>query len=93
LYEASRIHFEGKVALWFNNLKDNSINGYDMFEKKFKDHWEHKVDDRFLLNQLYEIKRKEGELIQEFNHRFDTLVNKIDKDLKPPRKGNHYALH
>jgi len=78
--------FEGNVSSWLNNLRENSITGYDMFEKKFRDHWEHKVDDRFLLNQLYEIKRKEGELIQDFNHRFDTLVAKIDVDLKPTEK-------
>ena len=85
--------FEGKVAAWFNNLPDNSITGYDMLETKFKSHWEHKVDDRFLLNQLYEIKRKEGELIQDFNHRFDSLIGKIDQDLKPPEKAitMHYT--
>jgi len=75
--------FEGKVTTWFNNLSNNSIIGYDMFEKKFRDQWEHTVDDRFLLNQLHEIKRKEGEPIHEFNEKFSSLVARIDKDLKP----------
>lgn len=48
--------------------------------------WDSKYDDKFLLHQLYDLKEKENENIQEFNIRLDRILEKIPDDVKPLEK-------
>ena len=58
---------EGDARGWFDRLPTRSIDGYDTFTQKLIEGWSAKPDNRFLLNQLFEVKKKENETIHEFN--------------------------
>ena len=45
-----------------------------------------KYDDNFLLHQLYDVKKKSNEDIQEFIIRFNKIIEKILDDIIPPEK-------
>lgn len=46
-------YLNGNAYHWFRSLKDNSITRYDDFVKKFKEEWDLKYDDKYLLHQLF----------------------------------------
>ena len=75
---------EGDARKWFDRLPASSIIGYDVFTEKLKHEWSVKLDGRFLLNQLFEIKKKENEFVHEFNLRFNKLVASIPNNIRPP---------
>ena len=74
---------EGDVQKWFDRLHASSINGYDNFVTKLNSDWSRKLDGKFLLHQLFDIKKKENEIVHEFNIRFDKTVGNIPKEIKP----------
>ena len=51
---------EGEACRWFDRLLSSSIGGYDAFVTILKIQWSAKMDGKFLLNQLFEIKKKEN---------------------------------
>ena len=68
---------EGDVRKWFDRLHASSINGYDNFVTKLNSEWSHKLDGKFLLHRLFDIKKKENEIVHEFNIRFDKTVGNV----------------
>ena len=72
---------EGDAQGWFDRLPPISIYGYDTFTRKLIEDWSSKHDNSFLLNQLFEVKKKENETIHEFNIRFDKLVSNVSQVL------------
>ena len=58
---------EGEAKGWFDRFLASSIDGYDSFTKKLKEGWSAKPNNRFLLNQLFKIKKKESKSVHEFN--------------------------
>ena len=74
---------EGDVWKWFDKLPASSINGYDNFVTKLNSDWSRKLDGKFLLHQLFDIKKKENETVHEFNIRFDKIVGNIPEEIKP----------
>jgi hypothetical protein len=50
----------------------------------FKNRWTTKKDNRMLVAQFNQIKKKENETVSEFDNRFDRLYSQIPKDLCPP---------
>ena len=80
---ALKTSLEGDSWGWFDRLPTGSIDGYDNFTKKLIEDWSAKPDNRFLLNQLFEVKKKENETILEFNARFDKMVSNVPHDLRP----------
>ena len=78
------LHFlEGDVRKWFDRLPASSINGYDNFVTKLNSDWSHKLDGKFLLHQLFDIKKRENETVHEFNIRFDKTIGNITEEIKP----------
>jgi hypothetical protein len=45
--------------------------------KVFVDTWDDKIQPKFLINALYEIKKKENETVNEFNLKFQHVLDKI----------------
>ena len=41
------------------------------------------MDGKFLLHQLFDIKKRENETVHEFNLRFDNTVGNIPNEIKP----------
>ena len=80
---ALKTSLEGDARGWFDTLPAGSIDGNDNFTKKFIEDWSSKPDNRFILNQSFEVKKKENETIHEFNVRFDKLVSNFPQDLRP----------
>ena len=76
-------YLEGDVRKWFDRLPTSSINGYDHFIMKLRSDWSHKLDGKFLLHHLFDIKKRENETIHEFNLRFDKTVGNIPKEIRP----------
>ena len=80
---ALKSSLEGDAEGWFARLLPGSVDGYVIFTKKLIEDWSSKPDNRFLLNQLFEVKKKENETIHEFNVPFDKLVSNVPQDLRP----------
>ena len=68
----------------FKGFPDNHLQFYKAFANLLKKRWTKKKDTRMLLMQFNQIKKKENETVEEFDARFDNLLNQIPKDLCPP---------
>ena len=55
---ALKSSFEGDSRGWFDKLPLGLVDGYDTFTKKLIEDWSSKPNNRFLLNQLFEVKKK-----------------------------------
>jgi hypothetical protein len=62
---------------WFRGLPDNHIASYEDFSKLFKNRWTMKKDNGMLVAQFNQIKKKENEIVSEFDNRFDRLYSQI----------------
>ena len=72
------------IYRWYNNFKVGNITSYDVFEEKFLQDREVKYDRKYLMNQLYEIKKKDNGIVQlEFNQIFESVLEKIIHYIKP----------
>jgi len=60
---------------WFIGLPDNHLTSDEDFSNLFKDIWSIKKDGGTLGAQFNQIKKKENEIVKEFNTRFDRLYN------------------
>ena len=83
---------EGEARRWFDRLHASSVRGYDAFVTILKGQWSAKMDGRFLLNQLFEIRKKENVTVQEFNLRFDRIVASVPDTIRTKDQAllNHY---
>jgi hypothetical protein len=62
---------------------DNSINSLDACKDAFFGRWLEKRDSRFLLNALTNMRRNENETMDEFNLRFDKIIQDIPQSHQP----------
>ena len=83
---ALKASLEGDARGWFDRLPPGSVHGYDTFTKKLIEYCSSKLDNRFLLNDLFEVTKKENEKIQDFNLIFDKLVSNVPQDLRPTKQ-------
>jgi hypothetical protein len=68
---------------WFRGLPDNHITSYEYFSKLLESKWTTKKDNRILVAQFNQIKKKENEIESEFDTIFDRLYSQILTDLRP----------
>jgi hypothetical protein len=68
---------------WFRGLPDNHLTSYEAFSNLFKSRWSTKKDSGTLGAQFNQIKKKENEIVKEFNTRFDRLYNQIPTEFRP----------
>ena len=73
------------IYRWYKNFKVGNITSYDVFEEKFLQDWGVKYDRKYLMNQLYEIKKKDNGIVQLeiFNKIFESVLEKIIHYIKP----------
>jgi hypothetical protein len=83
LYKCFSLSLKKDARNWFLGLPDNSINSLDACRNAFFDRWLERKDSRFLLNALTNIKRNENEIVDEFNLRFDKIVQDIPQTHQP----------
>jgi hypothetical protein len=73
----------GDAQRWFDGLPDNHLMTYEDFDKLFKNKWSMKKDSGMLMTQFNQIKKKENEIVSEFDTRFGKLHSQIPQDLRP----------
>ena len=49
---------EGDARSWFDRFPLGSVDGYNTFTRKLIEDWSAKPNNRFLLNQLFEVKKR-----------------------------------
>ena len=77
------LSLEADAFEWFSKLDDDSIKTFTEFETAFNSRWGDKKENRHLLAALTKTKKKENETIEEFNKKFNDLVSRLHKDIKP----------
>jgi len=58
-------------------LLDNSINYFNACKHVFFDRWLEKKDSSFILNALNNMKRNANETMDEFNLKFEKIIQDI----------------
>jgi cyclopropane fatty-acyl-phospholipid synthase-like methyltransferase len=75
----------GNIKKWFKALRPASIIDLVAFHRSFLDRWEVKKNPLQVLSEYENIKRNQGETVQDYCTRFNNLYNAIPADIKPPQ--------
>jgi hypothetical protein len=71
---------------WLTSFLDNSISTKDQLEVPSLKKWGERRDNRYLLVALSSGKRNENETIEEFNKRFNQIVQRLHTDMKTSQR-------
>jgi hypothetical protein len=74
----------GDAKKWFKALPAASIPDLVAFQRSFLDRWEVKKNPLQILSEYENIKRNQGETVQDYCTRFNNLYNAIPTEIKPP---------
>jgi hypothetical protein len=74
----------GEVKKWFKALPAASIPDLVAFQRSFLDRWGVKKNPLQILSEYENIKRNQGESVQDYCTRFNNLYNAIPTEIKPP---------
>jgi hypothetical protein len=74
----------GEVKKWFKTLCATSITDISSFHRSFLDRWEVKKTPLQILLECENIRRNQGETVQDYCTHFNNLYNAIPFDIKPP---------
>jgi hypothetical protein len=74
----------GEVKKWFKALPAASIPDLVAFQRSFLDRWGVKKNPLQILSEYENIKRNQGEYVQDYCTRFNNLYNAIPTNIKPP---------
>jgi len=75
----------GEVKKWFKTLRVASITDIVDFHQSFIDRWEVKKNPLQILLEYENIRRNQGETMQNYYTHFNNLYNAIPVDIKPPQ--------
>jgi hypothetical protein len=75
--------FVKDVRRRYNSILDKGIKTWDAFHKLFIKIWCTKGDPNMLLLQFSEMKKKENEIVKEFDTRFEMLLQQILDNIIP----------
>jgi hypothetical protein len=75
----------GEVKKWFKVLRPATIVDIATFQWIFLDRWEVKKNPLQILSEYENIKRNQGETVQDYCIRFNNIYNAILADIKPPQ--------
>ena len=68
---------------WFTELYDNKIKTTKELIDSFTEIWGERKEHSNLLANLNSIMKNENETMEEFNKRFNELINSLHRDMKP----------
>jgi hypothetical protein len=74
-----------EVKKWFKTLRVASIVDIVAFHQTFLNRWEVKKNPLQILSEYENIKRNQGETVQDYCIRFNNIYNAIPADIKPPQ--------
>jgi len=74
---------DGEARKWFRELNPRSIADIEALDDVFLKHWGDKKDLLYYHTEFGNLKRENGELLSDFNKRFNRMYSKILAELKP----------
>lgn len=74
---------DGEARKWFKELTPRSIADIEALDDAFLKHWGDKKDLLYYHTDFGNLKRENGELLSDFNKRFNHMYNKIPDEEKP----------
>jgi hypothetical protein len=75
----------GDVKKWYKGLCATSVLDLTVFQRSFLDRWEVKKNPLQILSEYENIRRNQGETVQDYCTRFNNLYNVILTEIKPPQ--------
>jgi hypothetical protein len=75
----------GDVKKWFKALRPATVVDLAAFQRSFLDRWEVKKNPLQILSEYENIRRNQGETVQDYCTHFNNLYNAIPADIKPPQ--------
>jgi hypothetical protein len=75
----------GDIKKWFKSLPTASIPDLVSFQRSFLDRWEVTKNLLQILTEYKNIKRNQGETVQDYCTCFNNLYNAIPTEIKPPQ--------
>jgi hypothetical protein len=75
----------GDVKKWYKGLCVASVLDLTAFQRNFLDRWEVKKNPLQILSEYKNIRRNQGETVQDYCTRFNNLYNAIPVEIKPPQ--------
>jgi hypothetical protein len=73
------------VKKWYKGLRAASVLDLTTFQRSFLDIWEVKKNSLQILSKYENIRRNQGETVQDYYTHFNNLYNAILADIKPPQ--------
>jgi len=74
---------DGEARKWFRELTPRSIVDIEALDDAFLKHWGGKKDLLYYHTKFGNLKRENGELMLDFNKRFNRMYRKIPVKVKP----------
>jgi len=81
-----RVFFQSldeEARKWFRELAPRSISDIEALYDAFLKHWMDKKDPLYYHTKFGNLKRTNGELLSDFNKRFNCMYSKILAEVKP----------
>jgi L-rhamnose mutarotase len=75
----------GDVKKWFKALPATLVHDLVAFQRIFLDRWQVKKNSLQILSEYENIKRNQGETVQDYCTHFNNLYNAIPTEIKPPQ--------
>jgi hypothetical protein len=75
----------GDVKKWYKGLCATSVLDLTAFQRSFLKRWEVKKNPLQILSEYENIRRNQGETVQDYYTRFNNLYNTIPAKIKPPQ--------
>jgi hypothetical protein len=73
------------VKKWYKGLRAVSVVDLTVFQRIFLDKWKVKKNPLHILLEYKNIRRNQGETIQDYCTRFNNFYNAIPADIRPPQ--------
>jgi len=74
---------DGEARKWFRELTPRSIADIEALDDVFLKHWGDKKDLLYYHTEFGNLQRKNGELLFDFNKRFNHMYRRIPYEVKP----------
>jgi hypothetical protein len=74
----------GDVKKWYKGLRAASVLDHTTFQRIFLDRWEVNKNPLQILSKYKNIRRNQGETVQDYCTHFNNLYNAIPAEIKPP---------
>jgi hypothetical protein len=73
------------VKKWYKDLPVTSVLDLVAFQRSFLDRWEVNKNPLQILSKCENIRRNQGEMVQDYCTHFNNLYNVIPSEIKPPQ--------